>query len=87
MSAYQALPLELRADMLALAGQVTRHVAGTIADGIADGSLRPVDPLVASQTVMAAVLDALRPAGVQSLDMPATPSRVWQALQAAKAGP
>ncbi|MDF2494594.1 TetR/AcrR family transcriptional regulator [Sphingomonas sp.] len=55
MSAYQALPLELRADMLALAGQVTRHVAGTIADGIADGSLRPVDPLVASQTVMAAV--------------------------------
>ncbi len=41
----------------------------------------------APQTVMAAVLDALRPAGVQSLDMPATPSRVWQALQAAKAGP
>ena len=40
----------------------------------------------APQTVMAAVLDALRPAGVQSLDMPATPARVWQALQAAKAG-
>jgi AcrR family transcriptional regulator len=55
MSAYQALPLELRSDMLALAGQLTRHVAGTIADGIADGSIRPVDPLVASQTVMAAV--------------------------------
>ncbi len=41
----------------------------------------------APQTVMAAVLDALRMAGVQSLDMPATPARVWQALQAAKANP
>lgn len=40
----------------------------------------------APQTVMAAVLDALRPAGVQSLDMPATPARVWEALQAVKAG-
>ncbi|MCA0246666.1 MAG: xanthine dehydrogenase family protein molybdopterin-binding subunit [Proteobacteria bacterium] len=41
----------------------------------------------APQTVMAAVLDALRPAGVQSLDMPATPARVWQTLQAAKGKP
>ncbi|ONF96063.1 TetR/AcrR family transcriptional regulator [Sphingomonas jeddahensis] len=55
MSAYQALPLDLRGDMLIQAGQVTRHVAGTIADGIADGSIRPVDPLIASQTVMAAI--------------------------------
>ena len=39
--------------------------------------------IAAPQTVMAAVLDALRPAGVQSLDMPATPSRVWEALRAA----
>lgn len=55
MSAYQALPLELRTDMLTLAGQLSRRVAGTIADGIADGSLRAVDPLIASQTVMAAI--------------------------------
>lgn len=41
----------------------------------------------APQTVMAAVLDALRAAGVQSLDMPATPARVWEALQTAKANP
>ncbi|WP_422011478.1 xanthine dehydrogenase family protein molybdopterin-binding subunit [Reyranella sp.] len=40
----------------------------------------------APQTVMAAVLDALRPAGVERLEMPATPSRVWEALQAAKPG-
>jgi carbon-monoxide dehydrogenase large subunit len=38
----------------------------------------------APQTIMAAVLDALRAAGVEALDMPATPLRVWQALQDAK---
>lgn len=38
----------------------------------------------APQTVMAAVLDALRPAGVESLEMPATPLRIWEALRAAK---
>ncbi len=36
--------------------------------------------IAAPQTVMAAILDALRPAGVESLDMPATPERVWRAL-------
>ena len=34
----------------------------------------------APQTIMAAVLDALRPAGVTALDMPATPERIWRAL-------
>ena len=38
----------------------------------------------APQTVMAAVLDALRSAGVERLEMPATPARVWVALLAAK---
>ena len=36
--------------------------------------------IAAPQTIMAAVLDALRPAGVEALDMPATPERVWRAL-------
>src|SRR5947207_7507415 len=35
--------------------------------------------------LMNAVLDALRQAGVTHFDMPATPQRVWRALQAAKA--
>jgi carbon-monoxide dehydrogenase large subunit len=35
-------------------------------------------------TAMNAVLDALRPAGVTHLDMPASAQRVWQALQAAR---
>jgi aerobic carbon-monoxide dehydrogenase large subunit len=35
--------------------------------------------------VINAVLDALKPAGVSDFDMPATPARVWAAIQAAKA--
>ena len=40
--------------------------------------------IAAPQTVMAAILDALRPAGVEALDMPATPERVWRALNEAE---
>ncbi len=36
--------------------------------------------------IMNAVLDALRQAGVERFDMPASPQRVWAALQAAKSG-
>jgi carbon-monoxide dehydrogenase large subunit len=39
----------------------------------------------APPAVMNAVLDALRPLGVEHMDMPATPKRVWQALHQAKA--
>ncbi|MGA0572409.1 xanthine dehydrogenase family protein molybdopterin-binding subunit [Variovorax sp. VNK109] len=35
--------------------------------------------------VINAVLDALRPLGVKDFDMPASPSRVWEAIQVAKA--
>jgi len=40
----------------------------------------------APPTVINAILDALRPLGVEQIDMPATPLRVWQAIQAAKKG-
>ncbi|MGC1818556.1 MAG: xanthine dehydrogenase family protein molybdopterin-binding subunit [Casimicrobiaceae bacterium] len=36
--------------------------------------------------LMNAVLDALAPLGVKHLDMPASPQRVWHAIQSAKAG-
>jgi carbon-monoxide dehydrogenase large subunit len=36
-------------------------------------------------SVMNAVVDALSPLGIRHIDMPATPSRVWTAIQAAKA--
>ena len=39
----------------------------------------------ASAVIMNAVLHALAPVGVRHLDMPATPERVWAAIQAAKA--
>ncbi len=35
--------------------------------------------------IINAVLDALAPLGVKDIDMPATPHRVWQAIQAVKA--
>jgi carbon-monoxide dehydrogenase large subunit len=36
---------------------------------------------------MSAVLDALAPLGVEHIDMPATPERVWRAIEAARAHP
>lgn len=55
----------------------------------------PVNPLgakgigeagttAAPPALVNAVLDALRPLGVQHLDMPLTPERVWRAIQAAR---
>jgi carbon-monoxide dehydrogenase large subunit len=35
---------------------------------------------------MNAICDALLPLGISHFDMPATPGRVWEAIQAAKAG-
>ncbi|MEX2297717.1 MAG: xanthine dehydrogenase family protein molybdopterin-binding subunit, partial [Dongiaceae bacterium] len=40
--------------------------------------------VAAPPALMAAILDALRPLGVRDLDMPATPERVWRAIQAAR---
>ena len=37
--------------------------------------------ILVSAVVMNAIMDALAPLGVTELDMPATPSRVWQAIQ------
>jgi carbon-monoxide dehydrogenase large subunit len=40
--------------------------------------------IAASPTIINAVVDALRPLGVNYIDMPVTPLRVWQAIEAAK---
>jgi carbon-monoxide dehydrogenase large subunit len=40
----------------------------------------------APPTVINALIDALAPLGVDHIDMPATPSRVWEAIARAKAG-
>jgi carbon-monoxide dehydrogenase large subunit len=39
----------------------------------------------APPTVINALLDALKPLGVDQIDMPATPMRVWQSIARAKA--
>jgi carbon-monoxide dehydrogenase large subunit len=35
--------------------------------------------------VINAIIDALRPLGVTDIDMPATPARVWEAMERARA--
>jgi aerobic carbon-monoxide dehydrogenase large subunit len=40
--------------------------------------------IASPQAIIAAVLDALAPIGVTHIDMPATPERVWRAMQDAK---
>ncbi|MDQ3858749.1 MAG: molybdopterin-dependent oxidoreductase [Actinomycetota bacterium] len=42
--------------------------------------------IAAPAAVMNAVADALAPLGVRSIDMPATPERVWRAIREAKGG-
>jgi carbon-monoxide dehydrogenase large subunit len=42
--------------------------------------------IAATPTMVNAVLDALRPLGVNYMDMPLTPMRVWQAIQEARGG-
>jgi carbon-monoxide dehydrogenase large subunit len=46
--------------------------------GIGEGGAIGAPP-----AVVEAVLDALRPLGVQHIDMPATPQRVWEAIRLA----
>jgi aerobic carbon-monoxide dehydrogenase large subunit len=43
--------------------------------------------IAAPQTIVCAVLDALAPLGVDHIDMPATPERVWQAIRGARRSP
>jgi aerobic carbon-monoxide dehydrogenase large subunit len=43
--------------------------------------------IAAPQTIICAVLDALSPLGIEHIDMPATPERVWQAIRAAPRSP
>jgi carbon-monoxide dehydrogenase large subunit len=39
---------------------------------------------VAPSAVINAIVDALAPLGVRHVEMPATPARVWRAIQDAK---
>ncbi|MBW4329397.1 TetR family transcriptional regulator [Stakelama sp. CBK3Z-3] len=51
-TALHGLPNTVRLAMVDESNRIARRFAGTISDGIAEGSIRAVDPLVASQMLM-----------------------------------
>lgn len=52
-TALSGLPPKERAAMVDRSNRIARRYAGTIMDGVAEGSCRPVDALIAAQTLMA----------------------------------
>jgi AcrR family transcriptional regulator len=54
-SALQSLPAATRHAMIERSNRVTARFAGMIADGVAQGVMRPVDPLIAAQMVTASI--------------------------------
>jgi AcrR family transcriptional regulator len=54
-SALSALPEQIRSDMVRASDRVSDRFASIISDGIAGGSIRPVDPFIAAQMLTATV--------------------------------
>ncbi|WP_010140395.1 TetR/AcrR family transcriptional regulator [Oceanicola sp. S124] len=54
-TALLALPEEMRSHAISRSDRIARRFAGMLSDGIADGSVRAVDPLIASQCLMGLV--------------------------------
>ncbi len=52
-TALSGLPASVRTAMVDRSDRIARRYAGTMMDGIAEGSVRPVDALVAAQALMA----------------------------------
>ncbi|HSX56387.1 MAG TPA: TetR/AcrR family transcriptional regulator [Sphingomonas sp.] len=52
-TALSGLPPRVRTAMVDRSNRIARRYAGMLSDGIAEGSIRAIDPLVASQTMMA----------------------------------
>lgn len=51
-TALQALGSDHRSSVVTRSNHLARRFAGMLIDGIADGSVRPIDPLIASQIIM-----------------------------------
>ncbi|WP_375289214.1 TetR/AcrR family transcriptional regulator [Qipengyuania sp.] len=51
-TALQALDNERKVDVVMRSNRLARRFAGFLIDGFGDGSVRPIDPLVASQIIM-----------------------------------
>ena len=68
-TALSGLPANVRSAMVDRSNLIARRYAGTIMDGIAEGSMRAVDALIAAQTLMAlqnAAFDMRKWAGTMS---------------------
>ena len=52
-TALSGLPPRVRSTMIDRSNRIARRFAGMMSDGIAEGSIRAIDPLVASQALMA----------------------------------
>ena len=51
-TALQALPPEMRMRVVERSNRIARRFAGTMIDGISEGSIRAIDPLIAAQALM-----------------------------------
>lgn len=70
-TALHGLPPRVRAEMVERSNRIARRFAGTMSDGIAEGSIRAIDPLIAAQTLMAlqnAAFDMRKWAGTMPRD-------------------
>jgi len=68
-TALSGLPPRVRTAMVDRSNRIARRYAGMLSDGIAEGSIRAIDPLVASQAMMAiqnAAFDMRKWAGTMS---------------------
>jgi carbon-monoxide dehydrogenase large subunit len=63
--------------------KVGNHVTHCTHNPIGAKGVGEVGSIGVTPAVINAVLDALAPLGVTHIDMPATPHRVWQAIQQA----
>ena len=52
-TALQTLPSDVRPDAVERSNRMALRFAGSLADGISEGSIRAVDPMIASQSIMA----------------------------------
>lgn len=78
-SAMTALPPEIRQDMIDRYNRVSDRFAAMISDGIAEGTIRPVDPLIAAHMInamlnAAAAITVWAP-GVEAREAPAVFAR------------
>ena len=57
-TALQALEADHKDDVVVRSNRLARRFSGMLMDGVADGSVRPVDPLIAGQVIMSTVNSA-----------------------------